>query len=65
MDDIEILRQLAQLGDEKAKAEADRHQVMLKITNLAPKAVAAGITKAEIARRTKLSEPTVYAMFDD
>jgi hypothetical protein len=62
--DPQILKQLDDLGNERRANQDAGHQIMLRIANVAPKAIAAGVTKSEFCRRTNISFPTLYAILD-
>lgn len=69
MDDIEIRRRLADLGAERqaldareAELAAERRSLNRKVAKLSPKALSAGISKTEIAERTKVSRKTLYSI---
>lgn len=71
-DDIKIRQRLNTLGEQRRSLDADtaklrqkRHRLDLNVANLAPKAVAAGIPKTEIAKRAGLSRQQLYAILDE
>jgi hypothetical protein len=63
--DLELLQQLTDLGNERRANQEAGHQTMLKIANVAPKAIAAGVSKSEVCRRANISFPTLYAILDE
>ena len=55
--DIEARRRLNRLGEKLTRARSDQEDAMQEIAQAAREALELGITRAEIAKRAKVSRP--------
>jgi DNA invertase Pin-like site-specific DNA recombinase len=65
MDDIDIRRQLTDLGKERLANQQEGAAIMERIGPAVRQAVALGVSKSEIARRANISPTTLYAILNE